>query len=602
MQAWNHRRLFDRAGIAGTLIYVSSHRVDSNKKNECILARCVAALGVLATLAAIRLHWVSFIHAGGLWRDEVGMAGVAAQPSLSAVWRAMPHESFPILAALAVRGWCVIFGWTDMAIRSLGFATGLFFLAGLWLAGRLIWKGVPLLALTLFGLNAVAIRYVDAIRGYGPATACIVLTIALVWRFVEKPDLSRAIWAAAMATVSVQVLYQNAVLVLALCLAGCGVFLRGRRWREGAATLAIGVPAALSFAPYISLLRRSQDWWIVSRTGVDLPIAWSNIISLVSHPLPVFRFVWMALLISAVLLAGEQAIVELAQPDGPARRNLSLFAAVALVVGLAGFGIFLLAARLPTQPWYFLVPAGFAIFCCDAILSQTSFWMRAGVAVLAAVSAVLAYPAGVPALEFRQTNGDIVAAELAREAAPDDLIIVNPWYCGITFDRYYHGQAPWTTLSGVADQQYHRFDLIKIKMETAHAARPVLDRAAATLESGHRVWIVGWIPSVTGMKEEPADLPPIVSGPGGRLEIPTTGGDGKGFLTFRNAGLDGSYSWAWGAQLSYLIVTHAETIARVPVDSGEHVSAVENMGLTVASGWKAAERNRRSTQPGLGGL
>ncbi len=135
----------------------------------------------------------------------------------------------------------------------------------------------PVLSLALFGLNVVVIRYEDSIRAYGLATACIVLTMALVWRFVQEPTLFRGIAAAVMATVSAQVLYQNAVLVLALCVGGSAVFLSERRWRKAVAALTIGIVPALSLVPYIRPLERAQSWWIILKTGLNSSSVWGNI-------------------------------------------------------------------------------------------------------------------------------------------------------------------------------------------------------------------------------------------------------------------------------------------------------------------------------------
>ena len=72
--------------------------------------------------------------------------------------------------------------------------------------------------------------------------------------------------------------------------------------------------------------------------------------------------------------------------------------------------------------------------------------------------------AGVRLAKYRQTNIDLIAAQLREQAGPNDLILVYPWYCGITFNRYYHGAAPWTTLPALSDPRIHRYDLLKEKL------------------------------------------------------------------------------------------------------------------------------------------
>jgi len=65
-------------------------------------------------------------------------------------------------------------------------------------------------------------------RGYGLGTAIIILTMGLIWRFIEKPGLLRGLsrW---WRVLSVQSLYQNAFFLFAICVGGMVVCLRQRR-------------------------------------------------------------------------------------------------------------------------------------------------------------------------------------------------------------------------------------------------------------------------------------------------------------------------------------------------------------------------------------
>lgn len=534
------------------------------------VARLGTSVALLATAAAVHLHWVFLRHSGGLWRDEVAITNIATLPTRSAMWRALPHDHCPILFAAVLRTWAATFGGADSSLRILGFAIGLLLLASLWVAGTAMARAVPLLSLTVFALNVMVIRYGDSVRAYGLATACIILTMALIWRFVQTPSTLLGVAATVLAILSVQALYQNAVLVLALCVAGSVVFLRDRQWRGAIAVLAIGVPAALSLTPYIEPLLRAQIWWVVSKSGVSARIVWSNILGLTGHPVAWFGLLWPLLLIVAASVGFRHALGARRGTEPQNARGLALFAGTALVVGTTGFAAFVALARLPTEPWYFLLPIGFAVVCCDALLAGSSRWMRIVVLGTAAITLLLAYPAGIAAMKFRQTDGDLVAAQLSRDAGPGDLVIVNPWYCGLTINRYYRGAAPWTTLSGIDDYAYHRYDLLKARLELPHPDRAVLDRVSATLQAGHKVWIVGSIPIIRVGKDPPPDLPPAPHGPDGWFDEP--------------------YNWTWGAQLYYLVETRAQAAKSVPIDSNDRVNPLENMALYVVSGWRDAEQ------------
>src|SRR2546427_131604 len=92
---------------------------------------------------------------------------------------------------------------------------------------------------------------------------------------------------------------------------------------------------------------------------------------------------------------------------------------------------------------------------------------------------------------IRQTNVDLIAQYVHTAAQPGDLILVNPWYVGITFNRYYRGPVPWMTLPPMEDLTVHRYDLLKLRMTSAEPLAPLYGAIQGALESRHRVWLVG---------------------------------------------------------------------------------------------------------------
>ena len=176
-------------------------------------------------------------------------------------------------------------GATDDGLRMLGLVCGLLLLTAYWAAGRMMGKGLPLLSLALAGLNFTMIRYGDSLRAYGLATACMVLAVSLIWRFIEVPDGRRALMAGMAVVLSVQLLYQNAFFVLAVCTAGAGVCFRRSQPRNAIAILSIGAVAAFSLLPYVSPIYHAQSWWIVSKTG----ITWTIFLNRMAESRRIFR-------------------------------------------------------------------------------------------------------------------------------------------------------------------------------------------------------------------------------------------------------------------------------------------------------------------------
>ena len=166
----------------------------------------------------------------------------------------------------------------------------------------------------------------------------------------------------------------------------------------------------------------------------------------------------------------------------------------------------------------------------------------------------------------RRTNVDLAAAQLEKQAVPGDLILVNPWYLGITWQRYYHGNVDWVTIPPIEDLRIHRYDLLRERMERPDPIGPVLEQAARALQTGHRVWLVGGLP------------PPDASG--APPSLPPAPQSSFGWQS-------GPYLEAWGKQAAYALGSHAQRSESVPVSppQGSHVSLYESVPVYVVSGW-----------------
>jgi hypothetical protein len=367
------------------------------------------------------------------------------------------------------------------------------------------------------------------------------------------------------AVLSVQTLYQNAFFLLAIGMGGVIVSLRQRQPAKAAGVLGIGAAAALSLLPYVNPIREAQSWWVVSQTGTNLEITLDRLSKLTGS----LFSVWAAVAVLAVAYGIGRTV--LAPKEDPVRteENLSLFGSIALVLGAVGFGVFIQLTGLLTQTWYYLPALCFTAVCCDAIVARAHPAARIGALLLAVVMlSVSISPSAYAALRWRQTNGDLVAREVARNAGANDLVIVHPWYLGITYGYNYRGAAKWTTLPPLADYRFHRYDLIKEKLVLADAIAPVLEQVEATLRSGNRVWVAGRLPLPPADGSTPAKLPPAPHGPRGWDDQP--------------------YSEAWGLELRALLEQHVTNAALVidPMTNAIPINPAERMKLIVTSGWR----------------
>ena len=125
---------------------------------------------------------------------------------------------------------------TEVSLRAFGFLVGISVLGALWCSSRLLGGRSPWLSLILFAGSPLVIRTIESIRPYGLGVAFILTTLGLVWIVATGRGGWPMMVAASMAaTLSVQCLYSNAVLLLGICLGGLVVALDRRDWRCGAA-------------------------------------------------------------------------------------------------------------------------------------------------------------------------------------------------------------------------------------------------------------------------------------------------------------------------------------------------------------------------------
>ncbi len=520
------------------------------------------AIAALVTLCAVYLHALFFLNAGGLWRDEAELVHLSLLPSFSEVWQNLPHDSCPILMHLAVRAWSAAgLGTTDPGLRVLGLYVGLFLLLAFWFASWTMRNGAPLLAVTLAGLNVTMVRAGDSLRGYGLGSALAVLTLALIWRLTCRPSLAAFSCAVAVAVLSVQSLYQNALLLFAACCGGFMLCAVERRWRDMLPIFAVGVAAAVSLLPYVPLIAHAH-WYVMYKFGFRFLYGWKQLAVATGSPLPGFTWVWVALWIGA--LAAAISVLFWRRDHLPNRvRGLILFAGTSLVLGAAGYAVFLKLSEYPTWPWHYVPLMAFSAVCLDAMFFAVWRWARSAAMILAAVTISTTFMFELPAVKCRQTNVDLIAARFSSEVAPNDYVIVNPFFCGVTFKRYYKGAAPWTTLPPLEDYTLQRWDLLKAKIQTKDAIAPVIDRITSTLQSGNRVWLVGHM----AFSQEP--LPEIRPAPNNPWGWDT-----------------GPYSYYWGVQVTQFLTAHSQRVAVMTAPSTSCINRFENLPVVVMSEWK----------------
>lgn len=539
--------------------------------------RVEVVAGLLLTAAVIVLLVATWLHAGPLWRDEASSASVAAQPTFSAMLVAHTWDSCPCLLHVLLRGWAAVgFGSSDLSLRAVGLLLGLGTLGLLWWGVREFGGKAPLLALVLLSLNPTMLLYGSSVRAYGLGVFTLLLVLITIWRLATRFSWWRAAAALGAALLCVQSLFTNSSLLLAVCLAGAAVALRRRDWKTTLTILAVGFVAALSVAPYV-----------VAIGGLDFGATSSRLtyeISTQNYPLSQFIFalqlalrsgaegmLWVWGLLTIAALAGSAWLAF--RPAKPAaepvpQRDRSLFFLVALAAGTISFFTMLCFTKVPTQPWYYLGMMGLAALCLDAGLGPwVRRWTQTALvwSVALVLLAVLLYPQAYEAMHVRMTNLDQVCRQLKTQADPNDLILVNPFYLGVTVGRYYDGPAAVLTVpETVNGLRYEPYDECRKIMAEDRPIDPLLQRVSQTLKAGRRVWIVG---SMQFLRpgETPGMLPPAPHSQYGWFLAP--------------------YQELWTRQIAFLLQSHATKVGQTPVPALGPVQQYEDVQLLTVEGW-----------------
>jgi hypothetical protein len=541
--------------------------------NRAGLSRVELWVALLITVLAVWLHFTRLTHAGGLWRDEAGAAQVALMPSVHEITKVFQHEAFPLLFPFTVRAYTVFAGASATAFRLFGFLVGLGVIAALWINAKVINGAVPLLSLALLGFNASVIQWGDSLRGYGLATVLMLIAFALHWRVVIAPSIWVVALAAVTAICSVQTLYANAVTLLAIGTAAAAVAIRNKHWPRALLVLGMDGLAALSLIPYLRTIQQAKDWNVViTIPEFSFSLFWRKLSAALSSECRGICWVWVALVIGAVVVA---VVVQFrsASSQERDRKDAGLYCLIALLVSVPAFFGFLRILRYPTEAWYYLPLMALIAVAVEGSLLTLSWqrlWTRVARILVAGAVVITCFIPTWKAVGLRQTNLDIVAARLNVDSGAGDMILVAPWYLGVSFQRYYTGHTPWMTLPPIHDHKVHRYDLLKSQMQSMNPMGPVLNAMTDVLKSGHRVWIVGSLAMFIPSEEVPPIFAPAPYEPFGWDQD--------------------AYVLSWNKQTLQFIHTHALNVHEVPVSADQSAAPYEVAQLLVLQGWQNGEQ------------
>ncbi|HEX6902424.1 MAG TPA: hypothetical protein VF789_22080 [Thermoanaerobaculia bacterium] len=525
------------------------------------MKRAEIQVALLITLVVIMLHAVRLHYAGALWRDEAGAVEIARLPTLGEIHARFPHEAFPLVFPCTLRSYIALAGGGDFTLRLFGMLIGIAIVGALWLNARAA-GGVPLVSLALLGFHPYFLVFGDSLRGYGLGVLLILLTLGAFSRLVARPARSTAAVAALLALLSVHCLLHNSAMLLGIATAAAAVGAVRGRWRLTAAALGIGFLAALSLLPYRGPLTTARQWDMLLTQEIAARKILYRSLDALAAPHRLTAWIWLLLLVAAVVMTiRARAAAEPGAAGDPAAADARLFHLLVIPAAMAAQYGFFTVLRYTPRPWYLLPVIALTASALDSlfILAERSPASRRIRLAIPALMGVVALPGTVQEATVRMTNVDLVTRKLAREVQPRDLVLVDQWFYGVSFNRYYRGPAVWMTLPDLSDHRFHRYDLVKARMTARDPLQGVLDAIQSTLRNGHAVW---WITGrdVSLVNPLPVRLPPAPYAASGWSDVPY----------YR--------SWTW--QVEDFLNRHARLkTAPLFIDPGQPVSRYESLTI-----------------------
>lgn len=246
---------------------IQSDAIPSNRSRRRIHPD--AWLAIAALLAGIFMRWYR-LGSASLWFDEGYTAWVVSLP-IHKLIHAISADTAPPLHYLLLRGWTLLFGRTEAAMRAMSaLCATLALLLFVPVAWRILLRDrrASAIAVILFSLGYLQVAYSHEARMYELMTLWMVAGLWAVLRAIDRPGVKSVLlvavmWAGGLYTSNIMALYVAGMAIAWLVLPGVAT-IRQRVIQMVSA----GVITAALFSPWVpTMLRQSQaiqgHFWMV---------------------------------------------------------------------------------------------------------------------------------------------------------------------------------------------------------------------------------------------------------------------------------------------------------------------------------------------------
>jgi Dolichyl-phosphate-mannose-protein mannosyltransferase len=430
--------------------------------------RLTPILAILLLAAVVRIigagHWP-------VWTDEGWSTWAASDHNLGVILGRVALDRHPPLYFLTLSAWWTLAGYSRIALRFVGIASGLIGIAATYRIG-LDWFGrrAAIYAALLLSLLDVAIYYSQEIRHYGWLMLAVALMTLYFLRYLRKPRASLLI----LYTLSlVFMLYSLYIGVLVLAVQGVvGLFIWRGSWRDKRNLVLAWLAALILYIPWLVVISRQLG---ILEGGIDgLPTNWDSLVTMAG-----ILFGGQIALSVGLYLLGLWHIA--AQPDR-GRKSIVWLAQVTIALSGLGLFVFMFIANLrigmiSARTMVYMTPLLMLICGYGLSLLQRR---EQGILALALVVVSLS------TTDFVQPrlNSNTAGEALAADYTPGDLIILeNGWD-----DNAVRYEVMLAIPNGESA------DIIRTLpwVDNRDQNLPVLPQVDGEIQAHRRVWIVNW--------------------------------------------------------------------------------------------------------------
>jgi mannosyltransferase len=379
-----------------------------------------------------------------LWIDELYSEWFSSR-SFNELWRDVPlYETHPPIYYTLLKLWTLLFGNSELGLRSLSLVASLATVLLVAVSGRLVkaaWPGdaVGLLGAALLAVNFANIREAQNARPYSLLT--LLFTVAIIAAIILVARLQRDAKAAGQSggwvtpglilgfSVGCTLWFHNTSLFVAMGI-WCGLAMSliltppELRPRNFAIFLATGVLALLVWAPYVPIFVEQSrtfmglGFWLEPKSR-DLYSAWMLFIG----------DSWPAFLLSILLLA-----LGLFRMARTAPAIALLIAAILLIPLHAVLAVsFSLKAIYIQRLFVWMIPLGLLVIALGLVTATRWQWSKI---VFALVVITLSATRSVQELGKPIDDWKGIVAEIAGNARPGDVVIAVPAEGSVAVDYY----------------------------------------------------------------------------------------------------------------------------------------------------------------------